>query len=404
MTTFQQNLYMLKDIFTSKYWLIVSLCGAFFTFYALNRGGVVVFIEACFVILIINILAKEYQLKHLPNSYWLVIATCAYLLCISVIFHFQISYYRWMANIIRMLIVVLTIHCLSEKKLEGWSINFFFGVVAIAVCWQSTAYYVFKMKYGTFTNAHYLSVFTMLSLPIFAFAIMSMKRWYRYLFVPVILINADLLLSIESRPAFIALTVGTIFGILSLNKSRKKWIYLSLLCVLTAAILFLDYGGVYSRFENFIDTWSEEGRLKRWQDALNMLKDNSVLTWIIGNGIGSYRLFYLKYLSPGLSHQIFPHMHFLEILYENGIIAAVLLFGGFLLLFVRAIKFTFNTPHRNGRILVQCLIVMLLSWVIHAGLTFPFYSKYSLYSLAFIIGTLLAVLEKPVYKKIERKS
>ena len=374
------------------------MSGTFFTFYALNRGGVVVFIEACFVILIINILAREYQLGQLPSSYWLVVALCAYLLSISVIFHYQVSYYKWMANIIRMLIIILTIHCLSRRKLESWSNYFFFVIVAIAVCWQSAAHYIFKMRWGTFTNAHYLSAFTMLSLPIFAFAIMSIKRWYRYLFVPVILINADLLLSIKSRPAFTALTVGTFFGVLSLNKSRKKWIYLSLLCFLTAAILISDYGGVYSRFEDFFETWSEEGRLKRWQDALSMLKDNSLLTWMIGNGIGSYRLFYLKYLSPGLSHQIFPHLHFLEILYESGIIAAILLFGGFILLFVKAIRFALNAPHRNGRILVQCLIVMLLSWVIHAGLTFPFYSKYSLYSLAFIIGTLLAVLENPITK------
>ena len=45
----------LKIIFTSEYWLIASLCGAFFVFFALNRGGVVVFIEASLVLLVINI-------------------------------------------------------------------------------------------------------------------------------------------------------------------------------------------------------------------------------------------------------------------------------------------------------------------------------------------------------------
>ena len=35
-----------------------------------------------------------------------------------------------------------------------------------------------------------------------------------------------------------------------------------------------------------------------------------------------------------------------------------------------------------------------LSWLIHSGLTIPFYSKYSLYFFAFILGTMLMILEK----------
>ena len=59
-----------KVIFTSEYWLLGSLMGAFFSFFALNRGGVVVFIEigACFVV--INLLLGEYRPREIPFSYW----------------------------------------------------------------------------------------------------------------------------------------------------------------------------------------------------------------------------------------------------------------------------------------------------------------------------------------------
>ena len=49
----RSKLETLKTIFTSEYWLIAALCGAFFSFFALNRGGVVLFIDAGAVFLLI---------------------------------------------------------------------------------------------------------------------------------------------------------------------------------------------------------------------------------------------------------------------------------------------------------------------------------------------------------------
>ena len=70
-----------------------------------------------------------------------------------------------------------------------------------------------------------------------------------------------------------------------------------------------------------------------------------------------------------------------------------MIFGGIGALFHFSVRRAKNAASKNGRILVKCLAAVLLGWLIHSGLTFPFYSKYSMYSLAFILGPLLAILE-----------
>jgi O-antigen ligase len=164
-------------------------------------------------------------------------------------------------------------------------------------------------------------------------------------------------------------------------------------------VLVTNYGDVFSRFENLIVTLPEEERIKVWISAWNMLKDNSLMTWIFGNGIGGYREVYLQYSAPEVVSLIFPHLHVIELCYENGLIGVILVFGGIAALLIAAIKTANHTASRNSRILIKCLIVAFLSWLIHAGLTFPFYSKYSQYSLAFILGTLLVLIANGEYPK-----
>jgi hypothetical protein len=384
--------------------LIASLCGAFFTFFALNRGGVIVFIEASFVFLVFNILTGDYRLRKIPTSYWIATAICAYLLLASVLFHPQISHYRWMANLVRMLCVVFAIHCLSRKKFNDWVLILFFAVISLAVCWQAAAFYIFKMEFGTFSNEHYLSNFTTLTLPVVVYSFLVTKGWYRYAFLLVALLDIDLLLKLYSRPAILGITFGTFFVLIFLTKGRRRWISLLLLCAILAGVLITNYGDVFSRFENLIVTLPEEERIKVWISAWNMLKDNSLMTWIFGNGIGGYRKVYLQYSAPEVVSLIFPHFHLIELCYENGIIGMILVFGGITVLLISAMKAANHAATRNSRILIKCMIVTLLSWLIHSGLTFPFYSKYSQYGLAFILGTMLVFSEDPANQKIEEST
>ena len=115
--------------------------------------------------------------------------------------------------------------------------------------------------------------------------------------------------------------------------------------------------------------------------------------WIVGNGIGGGRSVVPEYIAdPGLKTLIFSHNYFLEICYENGIIGVILVFGGMASLLYYAIKTAKRTENKNIRILINCMVVAFISWLIHAGLTVPFYSKYAQYSLAFILGPILVLL------------
>jgi hypothetical protein len=120
------------------------------------------------------------------------------------------------------------------------------------------------------------------------------------------------------------------------------------------------------------------------------------MTWIFGNGTGVFRTVYPKLFTPVPGGTInFPHFHGLEILYDNGIIAVILVFSGITWLLIYAVQAAKKAGNDKIRILVKCLIVSFIAWLIHTGLAFPFYSKYSQYSLAFIIGSLLSIIEYP---------
>ena len=71
-------------------------------------------------------------------------------------------------------------------------------------------------------------------------------------------------------------------------------------------------------------------------------------------------------------------------------------FGGLAFVFIGVIKAARQNTVRQKRILNNCTLVVFLSWFIHSGLTFPFYSKYSALPMALILGTMLVLLGQPV--------
>ncbi|MGD9082397.1 MAG: hypothetical protein PVH72_02560, partial [Desulfobacterales bacterium] len=213
----------IKALLTSQYWLILTLSGAFFAFFALNRSGIVVFIKLSLVFLILNVLFGEYKLKTIPISYWITSAICAYLLLASVLLYPQHSHFRWMGNLVRMLVVVFAIHCLSQKKIAGRVPEFFSAILSLTVCYQFAARYFFHMPHGTFTNIHYLATFTVLALPIIYYFFWVTTSWPKFLFALIAIMDANLLLQTGSRPAFLGIIAGTFFVFIFLVKGRYKW-------------------------------------------------------------------------------------------------------------------------------------------------------------------------------------
>ena len=383
---------LLKIIFTSEYWLIISLSGAFLSFFALNRGGVVVFIEASFVFLLINILTGTYKIKDIPIAYLVVVGICAYLIIISYLFYPQITHYRWLANLVRMLCLIFAMHCLSHKAIKDWVPLLFGFILVLTVCWQLVAFYVFHMPFGTFSNPHIIASFTMLVIPIIAYFIFKVPKWYKLFFIIPGILNIDFMIRTRSGPAIVAIIFASLFAIIFLIKDRRKWIGLLLICILFVFLHITQYGNMADKVEKIFTHHQEETRWLIWSSSLNMQKDNSFQAWIVGNGIGSFNKVYPDYANQLETTATFPHLFLLEVLYQSGLIGVIFVFGGITAVIFQSIRFLNKVQDKAISILIICLLVMLLSWLVHCGLTVHFYSKYAQYSLAFILGPILAIL------------
>jgi O-antigen ligase len=166
---------------------------------------------------------------------------------------------------------------------------------------------------------------------------------------------------------------------------------MSVLSIFTV-IYISDYANFAWWMNSLIANLYEEERIQLWSGAWKMLKDNSLITWIAGNGIGSVRVLFPKY--SVYEALIFPHGYFLEILCDNGIIGFILIFGGLGFLFYAIIKKIKYIVDKKMSMLLKCMATLFLIWFIHCGLVTGFYSNYSLYPLGFILGTTLVLMER----------
>jgi hypothetical protein len=170
----------IETILTSKYWLFATLSGIFFFFFALNRGGYIVCIHVSFVLLVINVLFGKYRLNKIPAAYLVTTVICTVIIIASLIVAPHESHIRWMRNLGYMLIIIFSIHLLSQKHVdERFASITFIGIVLLSVCWQFGALYLFKMPHGTFSNIHYLSSFAVLTIPLVLYGILYFPGWYK---------------------------------------------------------------------------------------------------------------------------------------------------------------------------------------------------------------------------------
>jgi O-antigen ligase len=239
-------------------------------------------------------------------------------------------------------------------------------------------------------------------LPVIFYFFWVSTGWHKIVFVAIGILNIDILLQSKSRPAILAIIFSVFFVGIFQTKKRNKWIIILLMVCFCTFIYFTDYAGVSTVIQDLIVNFTKEERWLIWRESWMMLKDNSLVSWIFGNGIGSFRIIYPDYTSvPRFRRIVSPHSYLFGILYESGIAGFILVFGGFALLLISAAKALKTKHNENEKILIKCMLVNLLSWLIHNGFTVPFYSKYSQYPLAFILGTLLAVIEHPASRKVK---
>jgi hypothetical protein len=391
---FRKSWDSLRAFATGEYVLIVILGGAFFSYFALNRGATVVFIELSGLFLLFNFLSGQYRIKEIPLGFWIGAVICAYIIVLSVIVSPQDAHYRWIRNLLRMQVAVLAILCLAAKQLNSPLRVICAVVLGASLCWQSAAYYLWHRPYGTFSNLHYLGGFTAMALPMLGYFYLTTPGRYRYGFIPIAIMALDLLLKSGSRPALLGLVVGVFFALGFLVRGRWKWFGLAGVGVVSAVLYLTRYAGVAAHVKELIVDLPKEERVQFWTETWNRLRANSLQDWVFGHGIGWLPVTFSPDGNQAQQQFVFPHLHFLEVLYLNGAIGAIGLFGGLALLFAATVRTAVRSPDKSTRLLAGGLVVVFLAWFVHCSLVYPIYSRSTLYPFAFIFGSVLAVLNR----------
>ena len=391
---FRKSLDSWKTFATGEYVLTATLAGAFFSYFALNRGATVVCIQLSGLFLLLNFLTGQYRIKQIPLSFWIGTIIFAYIIVLSIIVSPHDSHYRWIRNLVRIQVAVLAILCLSTKQLNSPLRVICSIVLSASLCWQFAVYYLLHRPYGTFSNPHYLAGFAAMALPLTAYFYLASPGRYRYGFIPIAMMALDLLLRSGSRPALLGLIVGVFFALGFLARGRWKWFGLAGVVVGFAVLYLTGYAGVTAHLKELIVDLPEEERVQFWTQTWNTLRANSLLDWVFGHGIGWLPVTFSPAGNGAQQQYVFPHLHFLEVLYLNGAIGAIGLFGGLLLLFTATVRAAVRCPDKSRRLLAGSLVAVFLVWFVHCSLVYPIYSQSTLYPFAFIFGAMLAVLNR----------
>jgi hypothetical protein len=376
----------IKPIILSTSWLALSLCGIFITSYIFNYKGTGIFLGISAFMIVTHLVVGDYRLNDLPIPYVLLVSLIIYLIVSSFIFSFEHTDSGRVGRLVKFLIIVFSLHIISQSKTNKLIIQIPVIVLVLSILWQYIAHFLFKMPYGTFTNPHYLSNFVLLTLPLSYYFLWSSKKNYKVLFLALCLMDIQLLILSGSRTAIIGIIFSILFIVLLIGRTRIKIAGTLLLLSFVFLLYLTDYADISSRFYELFSNIQNEERTILWPLGWKLLSGNSLIEWLFGNGLGE-----IAHSIPATSHQLwpadsFPHLSIIELLYENGIIGAFFIVSGLISIFILVVQFVISAGNTNERILFECIIITFLSFFFHTGLTMHFYSKQTLYSLAFILG------------------
>jgi O-antigen ligase len=376
--------------------IVFSLAGVFFFFFALDRGGTNVFIWACGVFVAIQMVYGNYRLAHIPLNLRGLFAVAAVLVTMSFVFSYQQTAVDRIVRVGKMLIIVFAVHFTGRTDAAKNAYGLFGVLMAVCITWQFLARVVFGLPYGTWSNPHYLANFSILTLPLVFFYFATLPKPYRWLSLPLFAMDIDPVFRNASRPAFLALVVSTLLVLIFFTRSRYRWIGLLSICIGLLLLVVTNYAGFYDKLTELAVSVSNEERVHIWQYAVKMLRDSSAAAWLVGNGIGSSAAVLPTYAisDPIYKDFNFPHNFVIQILFDNGIIGTLLVFGGLAWVFHLFTKLSNSAVGSPVHLFINCMLAVFLNWLIFTGLTVGFYSKYALYPLGFIIGTLFVLAEE----------
>lgn len=258
-----------------------------------------------------------------------------------------------------------------------------------------------KNDSGLYTNIHFLSLYAAITLPLLIYLGIRTGGILRVVVGITMVVDLMLLLKTQSRPAWLALLVGSIAVIPLLHRSVRAYALAGLLG-LPLLLYLTGLFGVAQRVDSLLLNLAQEERVFIWQESWAMQRVSHWPEWVFGHGFGSFYHDYLPYSSfRAQGGFVFPHNFLLEILYVNGIFGVIWIILGYAYL-LRLLLALAKNPRDVGyyRLAVLLMAVTIIHFV-HTFLTVPFYSKYTLITLAIILGVALKIHHPPVGEGIK---
>lgn len=262
----------------------------------------------------------------------------------------------------------------------------------IADAKSSTLSQAFLFLMGNTGNINIFAASLTGKVPFLLLGIYHFSNWKKWFLSFTLLATLFVVFLISARAAYIALFVN-IFGFLILVyfiKSEKKK-YLSVLTYILIPLLLSFFMASYvfkkaedkGRFSsitnrissiNFAktDDMSINIRLKYWDNALQIAKENPVF----GIGLGNWKIEsqpYEKEISNNLTLSDHPHNDFLEIAAETGLLNLIVYLLLFIFALVANIKKIYSSSNQQSRLIAIVAILLLFSYGIDAFFNFPLY-------------------------------
>lgn len=220
----------------------------------------------------------------------------------------------------------------------------------------------------------------------------SRRAWMQAAIAVLLVMDLDLLLHTGSTPAFLGMLVALAIVLAFFTRRRERVVGLALIAATGGLLLVTDYGGVATEIWSQIENLAREERVQIWSDTLSLFAANSLPESLIGHGVGAFRAHFDQVSDARYAAAVFPHNFALEIAYESGAVglaAASLLLAWPVWSLARA---TWRAASARRRLIGIAMLIAFLSWLVHAYLVFPFFSKETLYTFGILLGATLSFL------------
>ena len=366
-------------------WMAAAVAAVVFLQFALDRGGSDQAIWVAGLLLAVQPFDQDRLRRTLSPRVLVVLGIAAALLVLSWAFFPAATDTHRSLRILWFLVLVLVVHHLAHRLPErGWL--WLSSLISLIVLWQLGARHLAGHLFGTFDNPHYLAYFGSLLLPALVLLVAELEPPYRWLAAIVLLLDFDPILNILWAPTIplLAILAALLAVVWSAAGPRlRRGLMLGGAALVTGLALYLP-GKHLTPIGQPIP--GDDERVQIWSDTAHMIAAGDSAAWLIGHGIGSFQDAFPHYASPAYRAFALPHNHFLELLYENGLIGLAMVAGGLGALARRALRQARTLEPRALRRIAQCNLATLTIWFCFSFLAFSVYSRYTLYPFAILLG------------------